>query len=68
MILSYMLNVSEGSKNGLVYGSGSAVEQLVEEFMSETQQAVTAAPQPFRMDALLQVSYWPSHDLGIWDQ
>ncbi|XP_069164338.1 peroxisomal targeting signal 1 receptor-like [Procambarus clarkii] len=36
------------------YGPAVVGDQLVEEFMSETQQAATAAPQAFRMDSLLQ--------------
>ncbi|KAK3865884.1 hypothetical protein Pcinc_028534 [Petrolisthes cinctipes] len=36
------------------YGPLAAGDQLVEEFMSETQQAASAAPQAFRMDSLLQ--------------
>ncbi|XP_071529417.1 peroxisomal targeting signal 1 receptor-like [Panulirus ornatus] len=36
------------------YGPTVAGDQLVEEFMSETQQAATTAPQAFRMDSLLQ--------------
>lgn len=37
------------------YGPTLVGDQLVEEFMTETQQAATAAPQAFRMDSLLQV-------------
>lgn len=37
------------------YGPTTVGDQLVEEFMSETQQAAAAAPQAFRMDSLLQV-------------
>lgn len=36
------------------YGPAAVGDQLVEEFMSETQQAAAAAPQAFRMDSLLQ--------------
>lgn len=36
------------------YGPTTVGDQLVEEFMSETQQAAAAAPQAFRMDSLLQ--------------
>ncbi|XP_042872405.1 peroxisomal targeting signal 1 receptor-like isoform X1 [Penaeus japonicus] len=36
------------------YGPTLVGDQLVEEFMTETQQAATAAPQAFRMDSLLQ--------------
>lgn len=42
----------DGSKNGF---SSGAVDQMVEEFMCETQMAATVIQQPFRMDALLQV-------------
>ena len=37
------------------YGSALEGDQLVEEFMTETQAAAAAAPQAFRMDSLLQV-------------
>ncbi|KAK7016221.1 PEX5-related protein [Halocaridina rubra] len=36
------------------YGPAMGGDQLVEEFMTETQAAATAAPQAFRMDSLLQ--------------
>ncbi|MPC35595.1 Peroxisomal targeting signal 1 receptor [Portunus trituberculatus] len=36
------------------YGPTTVGDQLVEEFMSETQHAAAAAPQAFRMDSLLQ--------------
>ena len=39
------------------YGPTTVGDQLVEEFMTETQQAVAAAPQAFRMDSLLQVTW-----------
>uniref|UniRef100_A0A2P2I296 Peroxisomal targeting signal 1 receptor n=1 Tax=Hirondellea gigas TaxID=1518452 RepID=A0A2P2I296_9CRUS len=41
-------------KAGVGYGGASAVDQMVEEFMTETKYAATAVPQPYRMDALLQ--------------
>ncbi|CAL4185967.1 unnamed protein product, partial [Meganyctiphanes norvegica] len=44
----------KGSQQQQQFGPGIVGDQLVEEFMSETQQAATSAPHAFRMDSLLQ--------------
>lgn len=49
-------NITEGVFKSQ-YGPLAAGDQLVEEFMSETQQAASTAPQAFRMDSLLQVMW-----------
>ncbi|KAF2365750.1 Tetratricopeptide-like helical domain [Trinorchestia longiramus] len=42
------------ANNGVMYGASAAADLLLEEFMTETRHVATAAPQPFRMDSLLQ--------------
>ncbi|XP_068242629.1 peroxisomal targeting signal 1 receptor-like [Palaemon carinicauda] len=46
--------VSQGGAYKTQYGPTIEGDQLVEEFMTETQAAAAAAPQAFRMDSLLQ--------------
>ncbi|XP_064103345.1 peroxisomal targeting signal 1 receptor-like [Macrobrachium nipponense] len=46
--------LSQGGAYKTQYGPTIEGDQLVEEFMTETQAAAAAAPQAFRMDSLLQ--------------